>query len=714
MILRRPFYHAKDKFLEDVAHAAKFFPPLSACVDTPGTTELGLSLEDTYRFLRDAAPVLELEGMGVWLPRWWRDDRPRLRMRLDLRPPAAARGSTADAGIKLDALVSYDWRIALGDDELSAEEISQLAAAKEPLIRLRDRWVELQPADVGAAIRFLDNHPGGQITLFEALRQCYMADDLDTGLPVEGLRAHGWVEELLTAGGLAERMIDVEPPDGFVGSLRPYQLTGLAWFRFLSRHGLGACLADDMGLGKTIQMIALWLHERECGAVNPPAASTDDAEEQGGQDEQPGPTLLVVPMSLVGNWEREIRRFAPTLRVMVHHGLERLSGKAFIEQAAEHDVVISTYGLTHRDHEYLTAVNWYRITLDEAQNIKNPAAKQSQAVRSLSAVHRVALTGTPVENHLSELWSIVDFLNPGYLGSATDFRRRFAVPIERYHDAERAGRLRQLVRPFLLRRRKSDPDILNELPDKLEMKVFCNLVREQAALYEAIVGDMMGQIEQSGGIQRRGLILATLVKLKQVCNHPVNYLGDGSTLPRRSGKCDRLTEMLEEIIAEGHKALVFTQFRQMGELLQSLITETLGVDVLFLHGGSSKKKRDEMIDEFQTAGARTPVFLLSLKAGGVGLNLTAANHVFHFDRWWNPAVEDQATDRAHRIGQSKQVQVHKFICAGTMEERIDSLIENKRALAENIVGGGEDWLTELSTDALRELFALSRDAVAEE
>jgi SNF2 family DNA or RNA helicase len=359
-------------------------------------------------------------------------------------------------------------------------------------------------------------------------------------------------------------------------------------------------------------------------------------------------------------------------------------------------------------------VNWHRVALDEAQNIKNPAAKQSVAVRSLRSVHRVALTGTPLENRLSELWSIMDCLNPGYLGTANDFRRRFAVPVERHHDTDRAHRLRHLIRPFVLRRLKDDPDIQVDLPDKLEMTVFCNLTPEQAALYEAVVSDMLGQIDLAGGIQRRGLILASLVKLKQICNHPAHFRADHSPLPHRSGKCDRLTDMLEEVLAEEHRALIFTQFRQMGHLLAKHLHETLDHEVLFMHGGTSQSERVRMVDGFQQSGGAEPIFILSLKTGGVGLNLTAANHVFHYDRWWNPAVEDQATDRAHRIGQEKQVQVHKFVCIGTLEERIAAMIEQKRSLARNIVGTGEDWITEMSTEALRELFSLSRDAIAED
>ena len=690
-VFRRLTEDVRAEFRADIARAARRFAPLRPCAEGAGPLSCDLTLEEAYAFLRDAAPILESEGFGVLTPSWWRQNRPRVRMWLHLRPVDAG-GSVGATLLGLDALVSYDWRVAVGDDELALEELVRLSKSKAPLVNLRGRWTEVQAADAAAATEFLHGHTGGRMTLMEALRQCYSADDLETGVPVAGFRASGWIESILEGSACAV-LESASPPQAFQGTLRPYQVRGLSWLAFMTRLGLGSCLADDMGLGKTIQLIALWLHERREGA-------------------SPGPTLLIVPMSLVGNWQREIERFGPSLRVMVHHGLDRLTGRRFEEEAPGYDVVISTYGLIHRDFDHLSAIAWHRVALDEAQNIKNPAAKQATAVRGLRAINRLALTGTPIENRLSELWSIMDFLNPNFLSGASEFRRRFALPIERYHDDDRAERLRHLIRPFILRRLKSDPSIEVDLPEKMEMKVYCNLTREQAALYESAVGDMLGQIDRAGGIQRRGLILAALVRLKQICNHPAHFLGDGSILPRRSGKCDRLTEMLDEAISEGDRALVFTQFREMGDLLVRLLGDALGREILFLHGGTTRIRRDALVADFQEGGSNHPVLVLSLKAGGHGLNLTAATHVFHFDRWWNPAVEDQATDRTHRIGQTRRVQVHKFVCIGTLEERIDGLLEEKRALADNIVGAGEEWLTELSTDRLREIFALSRDAVA--
>ena len=448
----------------------------------------------------------------------------------------------------------------------------------------------------------------------------------------------------------------------------------------------------------TIQLIALLQHER---------VTVGDGDGR-------KPTLLFVPTSVLGNWGRELQRFAPELKVLPHHGPQRLRGEAFAKAAMEADVTVTSYALSHRDEGDLRKVPWGRVALDEAQKIKNPQAASSRAVRSIGAPRRVALTGTPVENHLGELWSIMDLLNPGLLGTQAEFRERFAVPIEKNGDRGRARRLREMIRPFVLRRTKDEPEVAADLPAKMEMSVYCGLTAEQAAIYERITGDMIGRIDTATGIRRRGLILSVLTKLKQVCDHPAllaEEAGRGDASLARSGKAQRLAEMLEEVIEEGERALVFTQYRKMGDLLVPMLQRKLGRDVMFLHGGTPRAKRDEMVLKFQDERDRdaSPVFLLSLRAGGLGLNLTAASHVFHYDRWWNPAVENQATDRAHRIGQTRRVQVHKFVTLGTVEERIDKMLAEKAALAQNIVGSGDDWLTELSTGELRDYLSLSRN-----
>jgi len=426
------------------------------------------------------------------------------------------------------------------------------------------------------------------------------------------------------------------------------------------------------------------------------------------------PTLLVCPMSLVGNWQREAATFAPKLRVHVHHGAERVKGKAFAAAVANADLVVTTYALAARDSAALAEIEWHRVVLDEAQAIKNAATRQAVAVRALPARHRIAVTGTPVENRLADLWSIMDFANPGLLGSALTFKAKFAQPVEKHGDEAAAERLKRLTGPFILRREKTDKSIISDLPDKIEMEVLCNLTAEQASLYQAIVEEMMERIAGSEGIERRGLVLATMTKLKQVCNHPAQLLRDGSRLSGRSGKLARLEEILDEVLAEGERALLFTQYAEFGGMLRGHLAARFGREVAFLHGGVAKADRDSMVARFQSGDPTAPpLFVLSLKAGGTGLTLTAANHVVHVDRWWNPAVEDQATDRAFRIGQKRNVQVRKFVCAGTVEEKISDMIRDKRGLAAKIVGSGEGWVTGLSTSELRDLFALEDRAVVE-
>ena len=488
----------------------------------------------------------------------------------------------------------------------------------------------------------------------------------------------------------------IENPRGFKGQLRPYQQRGVGWLSFLEKWGLGACLADDMGLGKTPQLIGFLLHLR--------------SEEMLDQ-----PTLVICPTSVLNNWEREVQKFAPTLSTLIHHGDKRSKGKAFVKAVSKKNVIITSYSLIYRDIKSFEQVEWQGIVLDEAQNIKNPQAKQSQAVRQISTQFRIALTGTPVENRLTELWSILDFLNPGFLGTQQFFRRRFATPIEKYGDKESLQIMRSLVRPFILRRLKTDKTIIQDLPEKQEMTIFCGLSSEQGKLYQQLVDNSLVAIEEKTGIERKGLILSLLLKLKQICNHPAHFLKQKSLkTAEQSGKLLRLEEMLEELIEEGDHALIFTQFSEWGKLLQPYLQKKFQQDVLFLYGATRRVQRQEMIDRFQQDPNGPRIFILSLKAGGTGLNLTRANHVFHIDRWWNPAVENQATDRAFRLGQKRNVQVHKFVCTGTLEEKINEMLESKQKLAEQTVDAGEQWLTELDTDQLRNLLLLDRDTIIDE
>jgi SNF2 family DNA or RNA helicase len=733
-IMGRRVDRPQELLLGELGRASRIYRRLEKALEETEPAQLLLTTPQAYEFLREVRTVLTEQGFGVVAPDWWDSPAARvgakLRLESDTENPfditRAGLTNAARTQIGLSSLVGYQWEIAVGDTTLSLHEFEQLAAKRTPLVRVNGRWVEIRPEDVQAAVRFMREHPGGKVKLSEALRMAYSVDVEESGVPVVGMAASGWLNAFLNSESSSRQLQMIPTPKSFHGTLRPYQSRGVSWMAFQEQLGFGICLADDMGLGKTVQLLALLAWEREVSVPAPMTPAGDEAAGQSPAEATPStdhgvpPTLLLVPMSVVGNWIHETRRFCPHLRVLVHHGAERPQGQAFLDKVAQSDLVVTTYALANRDKETIAKVKWGRIVLDEAQYIKNPVAKQSQAVRSFDAIQRVALTGTPVENRLTELWSIMDFLNPGYLGSANGFRSRFGLPIERYHDKVRGEQLRGLIRPFVLRRLKTDPTVVADLPQKIENKEFSHLTTEQAQLYESCVKRMLTEVEEAEGMQRRGLVLAMLIKLKQICNHPLQALKGaddaGSVIvdPTRSGKCIRLLEMLEEVVSEGDQALVFTQFREMGKLLESMIANRLGRDVLFIHGGTTQPQRQAIIERFQKADGTAPVLLLSLRAGGVGLNLTAATHVFHFDRWWNPAVENQATDRAYRIGQTRTVQVHKFVVRGTLEERIDQMIESKIELAENIIGSGEQWISEMNTDQLRDILTLRNDAIDDE
>ena len=692
--LRRWLERPQDLLLVELGRASRVYPELAAGLRAARPSGLDLDAEGAIRFLSTAAALLDAAGFGVQLPSWW-DRRRQLGLALSARTPVE--GVVAKASrFGREQLVEFRWELAVGDETLTEAEVAALVEAKAPLVRLRGQWVVVDAEQVRRGLELLRRPPTDRKTVAEILALAAThPNDVDTPLALTSVRAEGWLGDLLS-GAAAQSLEPVEPPVGLTATLRPYQQRGLAWLAFLASLGLGCCLADDMGLGKTVQLLAL------------------ETLERGRQTQEPkaGPTLLLCPVSLVGNWQREAARFAPGLRVYPHHGAARLSGDLLAGRLADADVVVTTYATATRDIDTLAAHQWHRLVLDEAQAVKNSLSRSAKAVRRLPAGHRIALTGTPMENRLAELWSIMDFLNPGILGSAELFRTRYAIPVERHGQTQPAERVRAITRPYLLRRLKTDPTIIQDLPDKIEIKQYCRLTTEQASLYQTVVNDMMDRIENSEGIERRGNVLAAMAKLKQVCNHPAQLLHDRSTVAGRSGKVIRVEEILEEILAEGQRALCFTQFTEFAEMLLPHLAARFGQDVAYLHGGTPKKRRDEIVAGFQS-GDGPPIFLLSLKAGGTGLNLTAANHVLHLDRWWNPAVENQATDRAYRIGQKRNVQVHKFICAGTLEEKIDEMIEEKKALADLVVTDGEGWLTELSTRDLRKVLALSEEAVGE-
>jgi len=731
----------EEELLAGLGRAARLFPELDEELRAPAPAAASLDGAGAFRFLKETAPLLQAAGFGVLLPAWVR--RSRLGLKLTTRSRRGAGSAVAGRGFGLDELIDFRYDLAVGDHVLDPEELAELARLKVPLVRVRGQWVELDQRQLNAALKYLERRRSGTALAGDVLLAAVGADDPQRP-PLTEVDADGWLGDLLS-GQVEQRIAPASAPASFHGTLRPYQERGLAWLRFLGQLGLGAVLADDMGLGKTVQLLALLAAEREAvppqmdeppagvrrsgslrhaaavkdlparpdGHPEPPAPARGDGSPEPPAGGRVAPTLLVCPMSLVGNWQREAERFMPGLRVHVHHGAGRLSGAELAAALEAADLVITTYGLAARDVTALAGVGWRRVVCDEAQNIKNSSTRQAQAVRAIPAAARVALTGTPVENHLAELWSIMEFTNPGLLGSAESFRGRYAVPIERHADEDATAALKRLTGPFILRRLKTDRSVISDLPDKLEMKVWCNLTAEQATLYQATVEEMLARIEAAEeGIERRGLVLATMAKLKQVCNHPAHLLRDGSALAGRSGKLARLEEICEEVLAESERVLCFTQYAEFGAMLEPYLAARLGCPVLYLHGGTPKRQRDLMVAQFQDSG-EPGVFLLSLKAGGTGLNLTAANHVIHVDRWWNPAVEDQATDRAFRIGQRKNVQVRKFVCVGTMEERIDAMIEQKKALAERIVGTGEAWLTEMSVAQLRDVISLSPEAVSE-
>jgi non-specific serine/threonine protein kinase len=698
----------QEKLLAELGRALRLYPAIADPLAGARPAELLLETAGAHAFLAEVAPLLIGAGFGVLLPGWWTSPKSRLGARLRAGTPSQPGRVDGAPAFGQAGLVEFDWRLSVGDESLTDQEVTSLIEQQQPLVRVRGEWMQVDPERLKRARDFLHrNNSRAGMTVGQVLRVLGGQDDGPGGLAVTGVDAEGWLGELLAPSTEQHlRPVPVPAPVGFVGTLRPYQERGLAWLAFLESIGMGGVLADDMGLGKTVQLLALIAHDlEERGVEAAPAASASASNSV-------GPTLLVCPMSLVGNWQREAARFTPGLRVHVHHGKERPQGKEFRAAVAGSDLVVTTYALLARDAGALRALPWRRVVLDEAQAVKNAATQAAIAARSLKSARRLAVTGTPVENRLADLWSLMEFANPKLLGDASDFKRRFALPIERLGNEEASARLRSLTQPFVLRRVKTDRSIISDLPEKLEMEVVCTLTAEQAALYQSVVSDMLARIEETTGIERRGLVLATMTKLKQVCNHPAQFLRDGSRIGGRSGKLARLEETLDEVLAAGEKALLFTQYAEFGEMLRTHLTARFGREVAFLHGGISRAQRDEMVARFQDDDRRgPPLFVLSLKAGGTGLTLTAANHVVHVDRWWNPAVEDQATDRAFRIGQSRAVQVRKFVCAGTLEEKIAQMIRDKRGLAASVVGTGEGWLTELSTSQLRELITLEAGSV---
>lgn len=725
-----------------------------------------LTEDEAWLFLTEASEVLLALGVEILLPAWWQAlTEARFKVKAQLK--GAPRPSRSFFG--LDALVDFNWRFAMNGVELTEEEFYRLVEEKRRLVYIREQWIKLDPEFVRQIQRFMKKAEKEGLHIRDVMEQELLgkgadrpgtddaaAGDADGKLAAEtdersaGAAVHAAADGRFAAAGADASQADFETdgremfriqielnrhwrkmltelrnikaipdvpvPAGFRGRLRPYQKQGMNWLLFLRQYGFGAILADDMGLGKTVQLIAylLAVKEQEGDLPGHDAAeigttATAGATGPNGRHPVPraaGPALIICPTSVLGNWQKELERFAPGLRVYLHFGPDRPKEEAFFEKIRTTDVVITSYGHAQLDFPFLSQVEWDTIAIDEAQNIKNSHTKQSRAVRKLRGRHHIAMTGTPMENRLTELWTIFDFTNRGYLGSLRQFQRRFAAPIEKGGDKEKIRELQALIRPFLLRRTKQDEEVALNLPEKLEQKEYCPLTAEQAALYEQLVADSLAEVERLTGMERRGLILQLLNRLKQLCDHPALYLKEERPrrLLERSVKLEKLVEMIEAALEQQESCLIFTQYIGMGEIIRRVLRDTFGMDVPFLNGSVGKRERDAMIARFQAR--EFPVFLLSLKAGGTGLNLTAANHVIHYDRWWNPAVENQATDRAYRIGQKRFVHVHKLICAGTLEEKIDTVLEQKQTLNDEIIQT-DHWITELTNPQLKQLIKLN-------
>ena len=706
--------------LENLGRASRACAPLERGLECTAPEEVWISAAEAYEFLHEGEQALVQQGFEVRIPPTLAGRRGRKpTLRLTVRPGAGSSGPLSSAlspvesvgpppggGVGLDALVNYSWQVAIDDHTWTLDEFRRLTRGKRRLVRANDAWVELDQNAVNrlfteAARRraHADRSPVLRDALRERLRLASTAPGLfepeETAPVLSQIEGESWIGPLFHAlEAAAEELGPLDPPAGLKTELRPYQRVGYGWLRLLADHSLGGCLADDMGLGKTCQALTFLLGEQEAGRLT-------------------RPWLLVCPNSIVANWRKETERFAPSLRLHIRQGAGRSRGAELERALRESDLVVCSFGIIHRDFDQLRDIAWGGLIVDEAQNLKNPGAKQTRAVRRLQAPVRFALTGTPLENRLTDLWSIMEILNPGFLGPERTFRRTFTAAVEGAQDPEATEELRRLVRPFILRRLKTDPKVIRDLPEKHQTRVYCNLTVEQASLYQAAVDQCLERIERNTGFARRGEILRTLTRLKQICNHPENFLSSGGELTGRSGKLTRLVEILTEVVQQGERALVFTQFAEMAKLLAPYLSKILDAEIPVLHGSVSLAERDAIVTRFQEAEDPPPLLVISLKTGGYGLNLTRASHVVHYDRWWNPAVENQATDRAFRIGQRKRVLVHKFLCTGTLEERIADLLERKSALAESVIGTGEGWLTSLTSEALQNVLALGPEAVAE-
>lgn len=739
-------------FLEKVDRERERWVRLIPWLGEDGFFKTHLTEEEAWMFLTEASETLLALDVEILLPSWW-----QAMKNANLKVKASLKGSSSHrpSFVGLQAMLDFNWRFSMNGVDLSEEEFGKLVEEKRRLVYIRGRWVKLDPQFIRQIQDLMKRAEKEGLHVRDLLEQELVEsgeageDELENPKAFAKIQIElnrQWKQMVKQLAEVHEIPLE-DVPAGLNGELRPYQQLGMSWLWFLRQYGFGACLADDMGLGKTVQLISYLLKVKDEMAVDDTVDGINTVDTVESQEMVPDtvnainivdtvnagnatavstvnnvgshklvpdtvnkvPTraaLIICPTSVLGNWQKELERFAPEMKVYLHYGSNRLKEEAFSEKVHAADVVLTSYGLSHLDSEEFESKIWSTIAIDEAQNIKNAQTKQSKAVRRLRGSHHIALTGTPMENRLSELWSIFDFANHGYLGSMGQFQKKFVIPIEKDEKKEKVQQLQSLIRPFLLRRTKKDEEVALNLPDKLEQKEYCPLTAEQASLYEQLIHDTFAEIEKLSGFERKGLILQMLGRLKQLCNHPALYLKERAAsrdLLDRSNKMEKLVELVDAVLEQGESCLIFTQYIEMGEMIRTTVKKKFGVEVPFLNGSVPKAQRDRMIERFQAG--EFPVFLLSLKAGGTGLNLTAANHVIHYDRWWNPAVENQATDRAYRIGQSRFVHVHKLICTGTLEEKIDAMLEKKQHLNDQIITS-ENWITELSTDELKDLVYL--------
>ncbi len=666
---------------------------------SPMKDETELSPEEVYQFLIEDSQHLQQAGFTIFVPTWMKTWRNDYSVKVSLDQPSFITSTSVDPMMNWASLTSFEYEVSVAGETLTEEEFSKLVKSKEALVQVRGKWLMWDPIQASKLKQQLDRKKDKKLSFFDAW-QAHLSKNTTTETAFDEKNDEpeiewqiDWdeqMEEMLKS--VTSKEVDLyDTPRTLKGTLRTYQQQGYSWLVEMRKIGFGACLADDMGLGKSIQTIAYMLKI---------------IEEQRQNKQNLVPFLLICPTSLIGNWVYELNQFAPTIKVFVHHGDNRIFDTDINQVIKQYDIIITSYSLAVRDETIWTNSNWNGLILDEAQQLKNIQTKQRRSIKKITSLHRIALTGTPIENRLTELWSMIDLLNPGYLGSFRHFQQTFIREIEGQQKNEtRLLQLQQLVSPFLLRRKKSDPTLELQLPDKHEQTHLVGLTMEQASLYQVVVNELLEHVNNVTEMERRALILSSLTKLKQICNHPSLFLKDGEPLENRSEKWELLITLLEQIVDNEEKTLIFSQYKEMGELLQRGISELLGLDALFLHGSLPRTKREELIETFKTDKDKK-IFILSLKAGGVGLNLTAANHVIHYDRWWNPAVENQATDRAYRIGQKQHVTVHKMVTKGTLEERIDQMLKQKQLLADQVLASGEGQLSELTNDELRELLEL--------